>query len=156
MLDGAATWDVCEFVAQEEKNPESPWFMQSGEQPRGYAAVMKVLRQAKAVIAAEGIGDREQLLQLHIAKRQAVYAKALEQGDMRAALACLDSEAKILGLFPKEQARTGKARAVVNHFNLTIVESPKEPLPVAEVVDETRGTFARLEVAPEAIGVHES
>jgi hypothetical protein len=39
-------------------------------------------------------------LRLHLAKRRNLFAKAVAQGDTRAALACLDSEAKLLDLYP--------------------------------------------------------
>ncbi|MBX9677155.1 MAG: hypothetical protein K2X38_00230 [Gemmataceae bacterium] len=145
LLDGAATWDVREFVAQEERNPESPWFLQEGEQPRSYAGIMKCLRTAKQVVAAEGNDDREQLLRQHIAKRNTVYAKAMESGDLRAALACLDSQAKLLGLFPKEKTPNDKGQlpslavlvqAVINSEKQTV--ETKAALVVKGSDDEER------------------
>jgi hypothetical protein len=44
--------------------------------------------------------DREKLLGRHLAQRRNLYAKAVLAGDLRAALAAADSEAKLLNLFP--------------------------------------------------------
>ena len=47
--------------------------------------------------------ERENLLNLHIAQRQALYGRAVSVSDYSTALRILDSEAKLLGLFPPKQ-----------------------------------------------------
>lgn len=44
--------------------------------------------------------DREKLFNIHIAKRRALYTRALETGDLRAALAVLKDESELYGLYP--------------------------------------------------------
>ena len=47
--------------------------------------------------------SRKKLTRRHLAQRRNLYAKAVSQGDVRAALAVLDSEAKLLDLYPKPE-----------------------------------------------------
>jgi hypothetical protein len=53
--------------------------------------------------------SRRKLFRRHLAQRRHLYAKAVSQGDVRAALACLDSEAVMLGLRDAETERRIRA-----------------------------------------------
>jgi hypothetical protein len=54
--------------------------------------------KAEKLISESCRASRKRLLRRHLARRRSLYSKAVLQGDVRAALACLDSEAELLGL----------------------------------------------------------
>jgi hypothetical protein len=122
ILDGAEEgWDLCEFVREREAEEGSPWHLAEGEKPLSYSQIRRYAARAERLIAESCRASRKRLLRRHLARRRNLYAKACLQGDVRAALACLDSEADLLGLFaPKKIAPT----------------NPKGDLPYAGLTDE--------------------
>jgi hypothetical protein len=123
MLDGAERWDLVDFVRQREKEEGSPWFISEGSDPLCYAQIRKYVGKAHKEIAKAGQGDRAELIRAHVAKRRNLYAKAVAMGDIRAALACADSECKLLGLFPEADS---PSRAVMP-TSLNVVEVVIKP-----------------------------
>lgn len=110
LLDGAVeSWDVCEFVREQEKEAGSVWEVKEGEKPLSYSQIRRYVVKADKLIADSCRASRKKLLRRHLAQRRNLYAKAVSQGDMRTALAVIDSEAKLLNLFPPtRQVVTGK------------------------------------------------
>lgn len=49
--------------------------------------------------------DEEHTVEAHVSLRRELYRQALARGDLKTALAALDSEAKLLGLFDVEIVR---------------------------------------------------
>jgi hypothetical protein len=47
--------------------------------------------------------SRKRIFRRHLAQRKRLYSRAITTGDLRTALAVLDSEAKLCALFPKDQ-----------------------------------------------------
>ncbi len=122
MLDGAQRWDFVEFVRQREQESGSPWHVAEGQQPLAYSGIRRYLQKAQKLIASTGEGDRAELLRAHVAKRRNLYAKAVSQGDIRAALSVLDSEARLLGLFPGDETKAGpNGHTVVNIFERAVI-----------------------------------
>jgi hypothetical protein len=119
-LDGAQRHDVTKFAE------EQGWKV-CGRQLDRY------IRRADALLFREMDKNREQWLARHIAARSTLYARALNSGDHATALRILDSQAKLLGLFP-EAARDRDAPLFQLNVNEVIVgpgEKPQPPLLIA-------------------------
>src|SRR5579875_1550122 len=103
ILDGAEVgWDLCEYVREQEKTEGSIWFVAEGEKPLSYSQIRRYAVKAERMISESCRASRKKLLRRHLARRRNLFAKAVSQGDVRAALACLDSEARLCGLTEDE------------------------------------------------------
>jgi hypothetical protein len=91
---------LCDFVREQEQTPGSCWHVGEGEAPLSYSQIRRYAAKAEARILRSVRTSPKRQLRLHLAKRRNLFAKAVSQGDTRAALACLDSEAKLLDLYP--------------------------------------------------------
>ena len=98
-LDGAEIWDVREYVREKEQEDGSPWQLADGATPLTDSQLYRYLAKAEQLIAASSRASRNKLVRRHLAQRRSLYAKAVSAGDYRAALAALESEAKLQGLF---------------------------------------------------------
>jgi hypothetical protein len=115
LLDGAESWDIEEYVREQEADADSPWHIGA---PISYCQIRRYVQRAERQIAkASSKENRGRLIHRHLARRRSLYAKAVAQGDIRAALAVLDSEAKLLGLFPQAQERKDAPNVHVNIFD---------------------------------------
>jgi hypothetical protein len=102
-LDGAAYLDIAEYIAEESKKDGSPWKLAEGEKPLSRRSIENYIQRVDAMIAASTKESRKRALRRHLARREALYAKAVGAGDVRAALAVLDSDAKLRNLFPADK-----------------------------------------------------
>ena len=98
-LDGAEIWDIREYVREKEQEDGSPWQLADGATPLTDSQLYRYLAKAEQLIAASSRASRNKLVRRHLAQRRSLYAKAVSAGDYRAALAALESEAKLQGLF---------------------------------------------------------
>src|SRR5262249_10904559 len=98
-LEGAEIWDVREYVREREQQESSPWQLAEGQKSLTDSQLWRYIARADKEIAASCHASRKKLLRRHLAKRRNLYAKAVRTGDYRAALAALESEAKLQGLF---------------------------------------------------------
>jgi len=106
LLDGAESpWDTCAYVREKEAEAGSAWEVPEGGKPLSESQIRRYVSKANALIDESCRARRKKLLRRHLAQRRNLYAKAVSQGDIRAALACLDSEAKLTGLFEDEVTR---------------------------------------------------
>ena len=106
ILDGAEPgWDLCEFVREQEQEEGSNWYVADGEKPLSYSQIRRYAEKAEERIVKSTRTSRKRQLRLQVAHRRNLHAKAVRQGDIRAALACKDSEAKLLGLFDVDLTR---------------------------------------------------
>jgi hypothetical protein len=87
ILAGAEHWDVVQYSA------ENNWGVRS-RQLRKYVA------RAYQHITETIEKDRDKLISRHIAQRRNLYARALNMGDLRTALAVAKDESELLGLYP--------------------------------------------------------
>jgi hypothetical protein len=94
--------DLRRYAAEKEDAKEEPWTIPDGGRPVSERTLWRYIQQTDKMIAETCRESRKRLFRRHMASRRALYAKALNQGDVRAALACLDSEAKLAGLFDAE------------------------------------------------------
>jgi hypothetical protein len=108
-LDGAEGWDARRYVAEQEQANdgagEPPWCIPEGGKPLSERQIRNYVRAADKLIDESCRKSRRRLLRRHLAQRRALYARAVSQGDIRAALAVLDSEAKLEGLLDDEVSR---------------------------------------------------
>lgn len=87
-LDGAQYHDVVQYAA------EKGWNLKE-RQLREYIA------RADELLVERLEKKRKPVIARHIAQRQALFARAVNAADLRTALAILDSECKLRGLFPE-------------------------------------------------------
>lgn len=104
-LAGAQLWDVREYVREKEQEDGSPWRLDEGQKPLSDSQLYRYIARADKLIASSSLASRKKLLRLHQARREYLYGLAVNQGDIRAALACLDSTAKLRGLYDDELTR---------------------------------------------------
>jgi hypothetical protein len=97
-LDGAEFWHIREYAREKEQEEGSPWHLAEGQKPLSDPQLWRYIARADKLIAESCRASRKKLLRRHLAQRRSLYAKAVSAGDYRAALACLDSETKLLGL----------------------------------------------------------
>jgi hypothetical protein len=110
ILDGAMPFQIGPYVAAQEQAGEPPWIIPENGKPLGIRHIRRYVRRAEALIADAARTNRTKLLRRHIAQRQALYARAVSQGDTRAALAVLRDLAELQGLYaPKESKNAGNS-----------------------------------------------
>lgn len=101
ILDGAqAPFDIREYVREMERTPANVWTLKKGAKPLSESQLRRYVAAAYQEIRESCRASAKKVFRRHLTQRRNVYAKAIAQGDLRAALASLDSEAKLLGLFP--------------------------------------------------------
>jgi hypothetical protein len=66
----------------------------------GYDAVYKYVGKADAIITERAERDRDRLLAFEVNARNRVFARAMEKGDLEAALKVLKDRAQLLNLYP--------------------------------------------------------
>jgi hypothetical protein len=136
-LGGGTFTDVRQYVAEKEAAGEPPWTIPEGGRPVSERSLWRYIERADKEIATACREGRKRRWNRHLAQRRYLYAMAVSQADVRAALAVLDSEAKLHGMFPPTKTElTGKGGAPVV---LQIVEEvvgpePGRPLQVEEEV----------------------
>src|SRR5215813_6549926 len=81
-LDGAKEWDVSEYVREEEQKDGSPWKVQDGETPLSDRQIRRYIERADRLIAESTDKDRERLLTRHLARRENLFGKAVNAGDI--------------------------------------------------------------------------
>jgi hypothetical protein len=88
---GAGFHDLREYAR------EKHWGVSDGQ-------LYRYLQQADDLIADSLARDRPRLLDLHIARRRTLFARCVESGDWRAALAVLRDEAQLCHLYDTPKA----------------------------------------------------
>jgi hypothetical protein len=102
--------------------------------------------------------DRGKLLRLHLAQRRLLYAKALESGDWRGALAVKKDEAELLGLYhplppalPADETPPQNARDLVTVLGTLVNQLRRGEIDATTVaaVCNLAGTLMRAEESSE-------
>src|SRR5262245_12864078 len=136
-LDGAEGWDVRRYVAEMEAAGTPPWAVPEGGKPLSERQIRRYVEAADRLIDESCRTSRKKALRRHLAQRRSLYARALNKGDERTALAVLADLAALEGLYPPKGVRvSGKAGSPVV---LQVVEEVvgHEPAPqVGQVVEE--------------------
>jgi len=108
-LDGAQFVDVRQYVAEKEAAGEPPWSIPEGGKPVSERTLWRYLARTDQLIAESCREGGKKLLRRHVAQRKNLFAKAVSQGDVRAALSVLKDEAELRGLYPAKGVEvTGK------------------------------------------------
>jgi hypothetical protein len=126
-LDGAEFWDVREYVREKEKEEGSAWHLAEGQTPLSDSQLWRYIARADKEVTASCRASRKKLLRRHLAQRRNLYAKAVSQGDIRAALACARDEAQLQGLY--EPATGAKLPAAGTSAEVILL--------LARVIEET-------------------
>jgi hypothetical protein len=106
MIDGAIkSLDIVEYVRQREtqNEPGNPWFLQPDQKPLTPKAIRRYIDAAERTIAEMVEDDLDKIMARHLAQRRGLFQKAVSQGDIRAALAVLQDEAHLLGIYPAKR-----------------------------------------------------
>lgn len=98
-LDGAQFWDVREYVREKEREPGSPWFLIEGRTPLSDTQLGRYIQRADKAIQRSVREKRGRVMRRHLARRENLYAKAVNAGDVNTALAVLRDDAKLRGLY---------------------------------------------------------
>jgi hypothetical protein len=144
-LGGAEFLDIREYAAA----PEQAWGVSDTQ-------LWRYIREADALCKEHFDAKAEHLLNRHLLQRRTLYAHAMGAGDFRTALAVLQDEAKLEGLYPATRTElTGKdGGTVVLHVVEEVVgRGAPAALPgiVEEVVthDGTRNATPAAAAAPD-------
>jgi hypothetical protein len=99
-LEGAAFWDVRNYVAEKEAAGEAPWTVPEGGKPVSVRTLWRYIAAGDRLIREDHRASRKRLLRLHKAQRRDIYAKAVAAGDYKAALSVLRDLGELEGLYP--------------------------------------------------------
>jgi hypothetical protein len=105
VLDGAEPHDLRQYVSERQAEEGSPWALGEGENPLSDRQIRRYAVAAEKVIAESCRTSRRRLLRRHLARRRNLYAKSVNSGDLRTALAVLADEARLLRLYDGPPAR---------------------------------------------------
>lgn len=98
-LCGAEFWEIRQYAAETDAETDRPWNVSDRQLWRYVAAADELLDEYLD-------HDRKKLFNRHIGQRRALFARALESGDIRTALAVAKDEADLYGLYVKKIAPT--------------------------------------------------
>jgi hypothetical protein len=125
-LGGAEFADIREYALA----PEQAWGVSDGQLWRYIQAADKLIRERFDARA-------EHLLNRHLLQRRTLYAHAMGAGDFRTALAVLQDEAKLEGLYPATRTElTGKDGGTVVLHVVEEVVGRGAPAALPGIVEE--------------------
>jgi hypothetical protein len=99
-LDGAQFWHIRDYVRVKEQEKDSTWYRGNGVKPLSDATLWRYIAMVDDEIVTGCRLSRKKIFRRHLEMRRRLFGKANAAGDNRTALAILDSEAKLLDLFP--------------------------------------------------------
>ena len=91
-LDGAQFHDIVQYAA------EKGWNLKDRQ-------IREYMSRADDLLVERQENKRKRLVALHLARRDALYARAVNAADYRTALAIASDAAKLQGLYPVVQAK---------------------------------------------------
>lgn len=102
-LAGAEWYDLIKLVNANSDEPREPLPDGPGAEPWNVSrrTMERYVQLANRWMVKYADRDREATIVRHVAQRRALFNNAVDTGDYRLALSVLDSEAKLLGLYPK-------------------------------------------------------
>jgi hypothetical protein len=141
ILDGAMPFQIGPYVSEREQAGEPPWTIPEDGKPLCSRHIRRLVRRAETLIAETVRTNRKNLLHRHLAQRRRLFRMAVAADDVRTALAVLDSEAKLAGLWDFEVreaidslrremlARAGKGHAILDATDPDATPGPDEERP---------------------------
>jgi hypothetical protein len=136
-LDGASIIDVAEYVAEKEQEDGSPWKLAEGEPPLSRRQIERFVQRVDEMIAVSTRERRRQSLAKRLSRREHMYGKAMNAGDVRTALAVEIDMAKLRGLYPEEKHRV-KVKggpAVLNIIETVVGREAKAPATLDHITE---------------------
>jgi hypothetical protein len=160
LLDGAVPGlDVVDFIRQRETETDSPFFLGDDRQPLSYSQCRKIIKQAQRLISDTVKEDRQNLIDLHLARLRNLYAKAVAIADYRCALSILQDEAQLCGLYPAKRTEhtgaNGQALPSLSAMVFAIIQAEskngEQPVDSGDASDERRiaGAIERSTKVPQ-------
>jgi hypothetical protein len=143
-LAGAKLLDVQEYVREQEQTDGSAWKLADGDKPLSEAQICVYIKRADDAIAASTKESRKRSLVKNLARREDLYAKAVNAGDIRTALAVADSEAKLRGLFDVPACAAKLEPIKTPEDALRLIASTIADLRAGRLDDKTATTLASL------------
>ena len=135
-LDGAEFWDVLQYVAEKQTEKAVPWAIPEGGKPLSERTVWWYIQQADKRVAESCREGRKKAVRRHLAQRRALYARAVNTGDLSTALRVLADEATLLDLYPaKKSELSGKGGGPVV-LNITEEIVGRESAALGNIVEE--------------------
>jgi hypothetical protein len=96
LLQGANFLDVKDYARSEDQaDGKTPWNVSD-------KTLHRMIRRAHVLLAEYAERDRGKLMAKSLARREFIYARAVQAGDYRAALRAADSQDALLGMFPSK------------------------------------------------------
>src|SRR5205807_3816083 len=102
--DGAAWADIRQYVAEQEAQGEAPWAIPEDGKPLSERQLRRYIAQADQLLAVEFRTQRRKRRLLHLARREKLFTRAVQAGDVSAALAVLKDLAKLEDPYPSQDA----------------------------------------------------
>lgn len=102
-LAGLQWWDVRDYVVAQQNVVGSPWHVPDGAKGMSDTQLRRYIGKADNLIQRLRERSRKRSFGNHLAKCRHLYAQAIKAGDLRAALAALKAEAKLLDLYPRPE-----------------------------------------------------
>jgi hypothetical protein len=134
-IAGAQFQDIRDYANAPDRDG-GPWNVSDSQLRRYIAASDQLLDQTLEK-------KRERLFNLHVARRSALYARAVKADDWRAALQCLKDEAELLNLYPGKLSARDVAALGAQLVALACRRMP--PQEHAAFADEVRAVLSTLE-----------
>src|SRR5438270_11825847 len=104
-LDGAELWDIREYVREKVTAKDPVW----GDKPLADSQIYRYLERVDELITESCTGSRTRLFRRHLASRRNLYARAVNTGDLRTALAILRDEAELMALYGRPELTQDEA-----------------------------------------------
>lgn len=103
-LMGGTFLDILNYAEQpadpQDPGDDRPWKVKRG-------AIYRYIRAADDRIAQTVEKDRGKLVDLHLARRETIYARSMASSDYGSALRTLQDSAELLGLYPPKRLEHG-------------------------------------------------
>jgi hypothetical protein len=109
-LDGAQAWDLCHYVSEKELAGEPPWTMDPDGKPLCERTIQRYMVEVNERISAACLTLEKNSVHLAISQRRGLYARTMEEGDHRTALAVLQDLAQLADLYPAPKKQTVHGR----------------------------------------------
>jgi hypothetical protein len=120
---------IAQLRLQGQEYPEIAQFCAARGWPHGVSQTYLYIRRADALLDRYAETNRNRLFGQRIARRNALWSRALAEGNLALALAIEKDQTKLLGMYPEQPAKPGPGTQVqVNNVTPTISEEDREEI----------------------------
>ncbi len=129
-LCGAEFHNIRDYAAESDPETGRPWQVSDSQ-------LWRYVAKSDELLASSLERNRDKLLNRHLGQRRALFARAMEAGDWRTALAILRDEGELLNLYPPKRTEvSGPDGGPLQTATLEMTES--------ERTDAISALFARV------------